>query len=250
MLAERTEAMLQEAQYAFPYHHIPHFEPNGWVSLTRRLPWGLRYLCYQLHVRETVTALEPDSVLDLGCGDGFFIGGLPDTIANRVGIDLSERAIAFAKAFHPECRFFATDGAELTEQFDVVAAIEVLEHVPDDGVAGFLQTVGARMKHGGAAIVTVPTTIVPLSPKHYRHYDRSLFETQLAASGAALRIERVEYLFAKPWWFDALRWSVNNRYFRLELRPLLQWAWRRIWSRHRHATADDGSLMMVVLRRD
>lgn len=247
--AQSNEAIIQEAQYAFPYHYIPHFEPSGAVSVSRRLTWGLRYLCYQLHIREAVVALNPSSVLEIGCGDGFFLGQLPRTIPRRAGVDLSERAIAFARAFHPDCEFSAKDAGELKEQFDVVATIEVLEHVPDDSVAGFLTTLAARTKPGGYALVSVPTTVVPLAPKHFRHYDRQVFLEQLQASGADLRLERVEYIFAKPWWFDRLRWLLNNRLFRLEIRPVLQYAWRQVWHKYRYATETTGSQMLVVLRR-
>src|SRR6185503_12913568 len=48
---------LQDEQYHFPYHHIPHFGPHP--SNIRRLGWGLEYLCYQRILVERVRELAP-----------------------------------------------------------------------------------------------------------------------------------------------------------------------------------------------
>lgn len=239
----------QEGLYAFPYHYIPSFDAKGRVSLQRRLSWGIEYLCYQLHVKEVIEALNPESVLEVGCGDGYLIGSLRQKISRRLGVDLSERAIRFAKAFHPGCEFAVADAAELSDTFDVVAAIEVLEHVPDDGVSAFIRGLEARLKPAGALIVSVPTTVLPLNRKHYRHYDISLFRQQLASSGAKLEIERVEYVYRPPGWMRAFSVFSENPLYCIEIKPLMGWVWRHIWTRCRLGTERDAHHMVVHLRR-
>ena len=162
---------IQDDLYEFPYHHIPYFDGNGYGRRYRDLQWGFEYLCYLKYAKEIVESLRPSSVLDVGCGTGRFIGLLGDSIHRKVGVDLSERAIAFAKAFHAATKdagidFHATDASCIAGDFDVVTAIEVLEHIPDAEVPGFLQTLMSRAKSGGHVLLSVPTTNCPLNRKH------------------------------------------------------------------------------------
>lgn len=97
-------------------------------------------MCYQQHVLKKVTLESPDSVLDFGCGDGYFIGSLPSTIPVRIGLDLSAKAIAFAKAFNSKCIFYSNvaELSEVNQKFDIITAIEVIEHIPDGEMNNFL----------------------------------------------------------------------------------------------------------------
>lgn len=121
-MTDVNKFQIQDSMYEFPYHYIPHFTNNLTPSLLRKLNWGLDYLCYQTHIHEKVIAMKPQSVLEVGCGDGRFIGSLPSSFPVRVGVDLSHKALLFAKAFHPKCCFYHQDVSTLTDSFDVVAA--------------------------------------------------------------------------------------------------------------------------------
>jgi methionine biosynthesis protein MetW len=75
------------------------------------------------------------SVLDLGCGDGSFLECLGREVPgiDVRGADVSETALAKARARGIDA--FRLDlsepGAEVPAGFDVVTALEVVEHVPD-----------------------------------------------------------------------------------------------------------------------
>jgi methionine biosynthesis protein MetW len=80
--------------------------------------------------------VEPGwSVLDLGCGDGSFLeclrGEVPG-IETR-GADVSEPALAKARARGIDAfrLDLAQPGAEVPRGYDVVTALEVVEHLPD-----------------------------------------------------------------------------------------------------------------------
>jgi hypothetical protein len=130
----------------------------------------------------------------------------------------------------------------------VVTAIEVLEHVPDDGVAGFLQTLAARARPGGTVLVCVPTKVVPLNRKHYRHYDAPLIAEQLAASGAPLEIERIDYVYRTSRLARLVSRATNNRIFSVEVPALQRLLWRHTWTRLRSAEARDGQHLIATLR--
>jgi 2-polyprenyl-3-methyl-5-hydroxy-6-metoxy-1,4-benzoquinol methylase len=239
--------IIQESLYDFPYHYIPHFNKNGTPSLSRKLGWGFDYLCYMKHLQKLVISMNPNSVLEVGCGDGYFIGNLPTSIPIRVGVDVSSKAIAFAKAFHPNCVFYDFDAEKIEDKFDVVIVIEVLEHIPDDELSFFFQTLSKKVKQEGKIIVSVPTTVVPLNNKHYRHYTIELFENQLKFSGINFKIVNVEYVFSSPLWLKTLTRLFDNRFFGLEIKSLMRLAWNQIWRKHRIVNKKYGVHMVVEL---
>ena len=67
----------QDAEYVFPYHHIAHFDSAGSASRARILQWAVEYLVYMRRVVDLVAERAPQSVLDVGGGDGRFLGLLP-----------------------------------------------------------------------------------------------------------------------------------------------------------------------------
>jgi 2-polyprenyl-3-methyl-5-hydroxy-6-metoxy-1,4-benzoquinol methylase len=241
---------LQDAQYEFPYHYLPHLH-DGHARRTRSLRWGREYLCYLMFLVEKLRALAPGSLLDVGCGDGRLISLVAPQLpgCELHGVDLSAGAIRFARAFVPGAHFAEEPAERLTRSFDVVTAIEVLEHVPDEGCAGFLRTLAARCRPGGHVVVSVPTTNVPLNRKHYRHYDEALLRQQLAASGAPLEVRALDWVYRQPTWLRWLDRAVDNRHFRLEITALDRALWEHTWRRLRAASAADGHHLVATLVR-
>ncbi|GAB4183785.1 MAG: bifunctional 2-polyprenyl-6-hydroxyphenol methylase/3-demethylubiquinol 3-O-methyltransferase UbiG [Thalassobaculales bacterium] len=90
-------------------------------------------------------------LLDIGCGAGILAEPLARLGAAVTGIDAAGEAVAAARA-HAEALDLAIDyrqGAieDLSETFDAVLAMEVVEHVAD--LAGFLNACTARVGPGG-----------------------------------------------------------------------------------------------------
>ncbi|MFN4762588.1 class I SAM-dependent methyltransferase [Gillisia sp. Q332] len=241
---------IQEDQYRFPYHHLPYLDKNKNVVNHRSLSWGFKYFCYLLQTKELTEALNPDSVLDIGCGEGRFLGLLNHEIERKVGVDLSERPILFAKAFHPEIEFQAKDAADLQETFDVVTAIEVLEHIPDEQITQFLSTMYSRTKPGGHIIICVPTTVRELSEKHYRHYDINKFRKQLADSSLKLTEKKVEYVYHSPLWLNLYSKFTQNGLWIFEIKPLRNLVWKYIKKNLLITTPEQGEEMIIVLQKN
>jgi SAM-dependent methyltransferase len=241
---------IQEAQYAFPYHHLPHFDANGNPRTSRRLSWGLEYLLYQQHALERAMAMAPSSVLEVGCGDGYWIGNIPESVPRRIGVDLSARAVAFARLFAPTVEFVACGVEQIEETFDVVAAIEVFEHIPENIQAQFIAAVGRRVRPGGVFILSVPSIARPTHRKHYRHYDRETILREIALLGSDFKLETLEYVFVEPAWLKLLQRVLVNRIWEIEVKFLNRLIWRALWTKYRIGqTAMSGCHVFAVARR-
>ncbi len=98
--------------------------------------------------------LEGLSLLDIGCGGGLLSEPMTRLGARVTGVDASARNIAVA-SLHAERQGLAIDYRQATAEalaaegarFDVVMALEIVEHVSD--VDLFLRSCGEMVKPGG-----------------------------------------------------------------------------------------------------
>jgi SAM-dependent methyltransferase len=101
--------------------------------VVRRLMAG-----FERNLAELFTRAAPDSILDVGCGEGVLTAKWARALGDRpvVGVDLDDPKLRaeWETRRRPNLEFLATDGGRLPfedRQFDLVAAIEALEHIPD-----------------------------------------------------------------------------------------------------------------------
>jgi 2-polyprenyl-3-methyl-5-hydroxy-6-metoxy-1,4-benzoquinol methylase len=107
--------------------------------LVRRMMNG-----FERALDELFAAAQPSSLLDVGCGEGVLVHKWAQRLGNAriVGIDLEEPSLqagwAQRQAPNLEYRVMRAGRADRVEslpfagdEFDLVTAIEVLEHVPD-----------------------------------------------------------------------------------------------------------------------
>ena len=240
---------IQEQEYQFPYHHIPHIDKRNNVVNYRNLAWGFKYFCYLLHCKKIIESLDVNSVLDVGCGEGRFLGLLDKEVSRKVGVDLSAKAIGFAKAFHPDIEFFSKDSSEIEEKFDVVTTIEVLEHIPDEEVSTFFHKLAMRTNEQGRILICVPTTVKPFPTKHYRHYNLELFQNQLEEANISFEIERLDYVYKEPKWLRIYSKITNNKFGSLQIKFLNDWVWKYVQKNLCETDAKHGEELIVLLKR-
>jgi ubiquinone/menaquinone biosynthesis C-methylase UbiE len=87
---------------------------------------------------ELIVSAAPDSLLDVGCGEGVLTARWAARLrsARVVGVDLEDPKLQdeWAARTMPNLEFRANDGRQLgfaADEFDLVAAIEALEHIPE-----------------------------------------------------------------------------------------------------------------------
>ncbi|MDF5717163.1 MAG: class I SAM-dependent methyltransferase [Rhizonema sp. NSF051] len=118
-------------------------------------------------------------VLDLGCGNGSLSNLIAQQGYQVVGVEESASGIAIARQKFPDCRFiqasiYDAPKAELINAFDVVIAVEVIEHLlyPKELVI----LASKCLKSGGNLIITTPyhgyfkNLLLALSGKMDKHF--------------------------------------------------------------------------------
>ncbi len=139
------------------------WNPDGPFSALHRMnPVRLKYI-RDLAVSHFGTSarrpLEGLDALDLGCGGGLVSAPLARMGARVTAIDASAEAIGAARAYAEQAGldidFQCTTAEALAEkgqQFDLVAALEIVEHVSD--VNAFLAAASALVKPSGVLVLS------------------------------------------------------------------------------------------------
>jgi 2-polyprenyl-6-hydroxyphenyl methylase/3-demethylubiquinone-9 3-methyltransferase len=140
------------------------WDPKGKMAPLHRInPLRLGYIrdaaCrkFERNVR-SLNCLGGLRVLDIGCGAGLLCEPLSRLGAQVIGVDPSASNIAAAKLHadksHLSIDYRCTTVEEIDprERFDIVLAMEVVEHVVDVGV--FLKRCAAMLKPNGLMVVS------------------------------------------------------------------------------------------------
>jgi 2-polyprenyl-3-methyl-5-hydroxy-6-metoxy-1,4-benzoquinol methylase len=103
------------------------------------------------------------SLLDIGCFAGSFLSLVPESrFPRQVGVDILGPQVEYARARYgtPFREFRHVAGIErlqdVTERFDCVTLIEVIEHLAPDEVHGIFAHVARLLAPGGRLVVTTP----------------------------------------------------------------------------------------------
>lgn len=92
------------------------------------------------------------SLMEIGCGPGYFLERAAPYFDRVVGVDFNADAVREARARGLDVR--ACDVGELDETFSTIAAFQVVEHVPNPGA--FLGRLAQMLRPGGSLIIAVP----------------------------------------------------------------------------------------------
>lgn len=121
-------------------------------------------------------ALQPQQLLDLGCGEGYYSGILQQQLAPQQlhGIDISKAAIRFAAKHYPQAHFAVASAYQLpfaAEQFDAIVRI----YAPS-----LLSELQRVLKVGGHLLTVTP------APAHLLQIKQALYaEVKLHSSDVA-----------------------------------------------------------------
>jgi 2-polyprenyl-3-methyl-5-hydroxy-6-metoxy-1,4-benzoquinol methylase len=167
---------------------------------------------FERNLDDLLASVEPGSLLDVGCGEGVLTQRWAKGLAPRrvVGIDLDDPLLAteWEQRGEPNLTYIAQRAEQLPfadGEFEVVTAVEVLEHVPDPA-----HTV-AEMTRCASSYVLVSVPHEPLwralnmargaywrslgnTPGHVNHFTKAAIVSLCARHG-----EVVETRSPFPW---------------------------------------------------
>jgi len=169
-------------------------------------------------IRQSYPGRHDLHFLDAGCGTGLMLQELLP-LGTAEGVDISDEALQFCRRRGLE-NVRNADLLDLpfaAERFDVVTALDVLEHLDDD--AGALREFGRVLKPGGRVFVFAPAHrwLWSLQDEVSHHKRRYVARTlRDAVIGAGLEIERQSYVstFLLPVIFLGRQWLKVRRRFR------------------------------------
>jgi cyclopropane fatty-acyl-phospholipid synthase-like methyltransferase len=128
------------------------------------------------------------------------------------GVDISERALSFARAFNPNVDFHVHNLSEgpAGKQYDICVSVEVIEHIPPELVGAYVEHVAGSLVAGGQFVLTTPTTNQPTHRKHYQHFTLDALREHLEPH---FIIDHVEYLNVENRLANILGRLLANKYF-------------------------------------
>jgi len=155
-------------------------EGNFWFeSRNRLLIWALdRYFP------------KTEILLEIGCGTGFVLSHIQRELQNisLFGSDIFSEGFEYAKNRVPEATFFQMDANQIPfeDEFDVIGAFDVLEHIEDDKAV--LKQMYRACKKKGGIIITVPQHDFLWSSMdeyayHVRRYSARELKTKVMQAG-------------------------------------------------------------------
>jgi len=137
-----------------------------------------------------VAALKVRSLLEVGCGSGDNLSALSRYGYEMTGSDIAPEALELARQRVPQARLILLDIEKevLSEQFDLVMSLQVLEHILDDKAA--LRHI-AGMSKGYVLISTMRGRMRPyeIAIGHLRNY--SILELQRKMEVAGLEVVKL-----------------------------------------------------------
>ncbi|MEM5778163.1 MAG: class I SAM-dependent methyltransferase [Candidatus Aenigmatarchaeota archaeon] len=103
-------------------YHPEELAPDTWIK-------------ENLFKRERIYEIfKGKTVLDCGCGTGFFTKVVESTCRRIIGVDISKTNIQVARKLSPHIKFIRADILNLPfkrEAFDIVMALDVIDHLHD-----------------------------------------------------------------------------------------------------------------------
>jgi len=163
-------------------------ERHWWFVARRRI---LRSL-----IEREVRPPKNARILEIGCGTGHNLGMLDEFGAlEATELDAGARELAAKRLGRPVAEAALPDLSMFpASAFDLIALLDVLEHVADDAPA--LAAIRSRLKVGGKLLVTVPAnrwmwSAHDAAHHHHRRYTKR--QLRDVATNAGLRIDLISH---------------------------------------------------------
>jgi SAM-dependent methyltransferase len=170
---------------------------NKHYEAERKVWWfiGRRYLISKNIFRIWKSGSKP-KILDFGCGTGGMLDELKD-VAETYGCDTEQLAVEFCqkRGLKNITKLENNNIPYENNFFDVITAMDVLEHIDDDKRA--MSELKRILKSSGKLLITVPAFMFLWTTRderlhHFRRYTKNELKSKLSSSG--FKINKCSYM--------------------------------------------------------
>jgi 2-polyprenyl-3-methyl-5-hydroxy-6-metoxy-1,4-benzoquinol methylase len=177
-------------------------------SGARVIPGTAPFHAYWVHARRygfAARRCRGKRVLDAGCGSGYGTRILGREATECVGVDNDPEAVRLAESLFgaPDVRFAVADVSRLEgfdeETFDVVVALEVLEHLPTESIPAFMEAVLRVLTSDGTFVVSVANRAHHDKEENPFHLSEMLFSEFKERLEAGFPSSKVEFFGQDAW---------------------------------------------------
>lgn len=181
---------LEESRIAYPadaHSNLARLEDGSFWFRARNhlIEWALR-------------TYFPDMkrYLEIGCGTGFVLAGVARAFPSTelVGSEAFSAGLAIAASRAGRAELVQMDARRIpyVEEFDVVGAFDVLEHIEEDEMV--LRQISSALRRSGGIVVTVPQhpwlwSAEDEYARHVRRYHRTELRDKLVRAGFEVMFE-------------------------------------------------------------
>lgn len=169
--------------------HLEYFDPPlygdaDFYGKISKYPWYYEKNKWEYDVAAEITSrLMPDALLEIGCGNGYFLEKIAPLGLISEGVDINMSAVDVCKA--KGLRVSGDSVFELTKSYDMVVLFEVLEHM-ENAKELFEYFTSRLIRPGGHLIIAVPNpdgylkelgiNLLDMPPHHNSSWGVNAFE--------------------------------------------------------------------------
>jgi len=162
-----------------------------------------------------------DLVLEIGCGDGFFLKNLQQKGIIVTGLEFNEDAVIFGQkqGLNILNQDIAVHAQQHPEKYDVVCCFQVLEHITE--VHNFIAASLEALKIGGKLIVGVPNNN-PFLYEHDKYHTLNLPPHHMGLWDATslANLEKVFNMRLERILIERLQGDEREYYFKIQAQKL------------------------------
>lgn len=134
------------------------------------------------------------SFFEVGCGSGYVLSGIEEECPwlKTGGCDLYGEALSCAEKRLKTTRLFQLDARKISfhEEFDILGAFDVLEHIVEDTVV--ISAMHQAVRPGGGIIITVPQhrflwSLFDEQSHHVRRYGKNELRVKIENAGFKIK---------------------------------------------------------------
>lgn len=164
---------------------LGHYTPHEYKDCLHKLSRVGKFTGIYRDTFNVLHALQPKTILDVGCGDGKLLTAISEKLPNTFchGIDISQEAISHAKA-SDRVRFSCSSSIE---KADVIMATLVCHHMTDEEITTFIHEAYTHANH---LVLINDLQRSRLAKWLFKCISRPLFSNRLISHDGIVSIER------------------------------------------------------------